>query len=180
MAKPQERVFALILAVLFLATSVVSGVWVIWQINQDSKSNSNQAAEQNAESQQPKEGSLQGTKLEGFTPVEKVDTLQSTDTQVGTGEEVKPGATVTAHYTGALAKTGVIFQSSKDMGQPVEFSLSQVIPGWGEGVPGMKVGGKRRLLIPAAKAYGEQSPSQDIPANSDLVFDIEITAVKNP
>ena len=123
---------------------------------------------------------MQGTKLADFTPVDKVDALQSTDIKVGDGEEVKPGATVTAHYTGALAKDGTIFQSSKDMGQPVEFSLSGVIPGWTEGVPGMKVGGTRRLLIPAAKAYGDQSPSEDIPANADLVFDIELTAVKNP
>jgi len=123
---------------------------------------------------------LQGTKLADFTPVDKVDALQVTDIKVGDGEEVKPGATVTAHYTGALAKDGTIFQSSKDMGQPVEFSLSGVIPGWTEGVPGMKVGGTRRLLIPAAKAYGDQSPSEDIPANADLVFDIELTAVKNP
>ncbi len=123
---------------------------------------------------------MQGTKLADFTPVEKVDTLQIIDTKVGDGEEVKAGATVTAHYTGALAKDGTIFQSSKDTGQPVEFGLDNVIAGWKEGVPGMKVGGTRRILIPAAKAYGDQSPSADIPPNSDLVFDIEMVAVKNP
>ena len=124
---------------------------------------------------------MQGTKLEGFTPVAKTDTLQRIDTQVGTGEEVKPGATVTAHYTGATAADGVIFQSSHDMGQPIEFSLSSVIKGWTEGVPGMKVGGKRRLVIPAALAYGEKPPEgSGIPPNADLVFDIEITATKAP
>ena len=182
MAKPHQRVFALVFAVLFLATSVAAGVAVIWQIKQDNKKQETTAQSQTegTDKTQPKEGKLQGTKLQNFTPLAKVDALQATDTKVGDGEEVKPGATVTAHYTGALAKDGTIFQSSHDSGDPIEFSLQGVIVGWGEGVPGMKVGGIRRLVIPAAKAYGEQSPSAEIPPNSDLVFDIELTAVKNP
>ena len=119
---------------------------------------------------------LQGTKLANFTPVAKVDSLQVTDTKVGDGQEVKEGDTVTVDYTGALAATGVIFQSSLDSGQPVTFSLSQVIEGWQQGIPGMKVGGTRRLLIPAAMAYG--STAQDgIPANSDLVFDVTLHSI---
>jgi FKBP-type peptidyl-prolyl cis-trans isomerase len=182
-AKPHERVFALVFAVLFLATSVAAGAGVIWQISQDNKqTKAAQGDTKEGESPQstPQEGTLQGTKLANFTPTEKVDALQVADTKVGDGEEVKAGATVTAHYTGALAKDGTIFQSSHDAGDPVEFPLTGVIPGWTEGVPGMRVGGTRRLVIPAAKAYGENSPSPTIPANSDLVFDIEITAVKNP
>jgi len=119
---------------------------------------------------------LQGTKLANFTPVAKLDSLQVTDTKVGDGQEVKEGDTVTVDYTGALAATGVIFQSSLDSGQPVTFSLSQVIEGWQQGIPGMKVGGTRRLLIPAAMAYG--STAQDgIPANSDLVFDVTLHSI---
>jgi peptidylprolyl isomerase len=72
---------------------------------------------------------------------------------------------------------GTIFQSSKDMGRPATFGLNQVIAGWTQGVPGMKVGGTRRLIIPAAQAYGSSSPSANIPANSDLVFDIELSAI---
>lgn len=121
---------------------------------------------------------LEGTKLAGFEPVQSVETLQTTDTAQGNGDEVQPGATVTAHYTGALAADGTIFQSSHDMGQPVTFPLSGVIEGWQQGVPGMKTGGTRRLVIPAALAYGEQSPAPNIPANSDLVFDIELVAIK--
>lgn len=117
---------------------------------------------------------LQGTLLMGFEPVEAVETLEKYDTVVGAGAEVQPGATVTVHYTGALVKNGVIFQSSHDFGDPITFPLSGVIEGWTEGVPGMKVGGTRRLIIPAEKAYGAQSPSSDIPANADLVFDIEL------
>jgi FKBP-type peptidyl-prolyl cis-trans isomerase len=90
---------------------------------------------------------------------------------------VAEGATITAHYTGALAKDGTIFQSSHDFGDPVTFGLGQVIQGWTKGVPGMKVGGIRRLVIPAEQAYGERSPASNIPPNSDLVFDIELVAI---
>lgn len=122
--------------------------------------------------------SLKGTKLEGFEPVGSVANLQTTDLVEGTGEAVKKGATVTVNYTGATAKNGTIFESSLDSGQPVSFPLDQVIPGWTQGIPGMKVGGKRRLVIPAQLAYGEQSPSPDIPPNSDLVFDVELISIQ--
>jgi FKBP-type peptidyl-prolyl cis-trans isomerase len=113
--------------------------------------------------------------MEGFGPVEEVSELQIIDLEEGEGEEVPAGATVTAHYTGAVAATGIIFQSSHDIGEPVLFSLDGVIRGWTEGVPGAKVGGKRRLLIPAAMAYGENPPAgSNIPPNAALVFDIEV------
>lgn len=123
------------------------------------------------------EPKLEGTKLAGFEPRTSVTQLEIIDTVPGTGDEVKTGATITAHYTGALVADGTIFQSSKDMGHPLTFGLNQVIAGWTQGVPGMKVGGTRRLVIPAAMAYGASSPSPNIPANSDLVFDIELTAI---
>lgn len=124
-----------------------------------------------------KQPQLEGTVLTGFIPVDTVSQLEIIDTIVGTGDVVPEGATITAHYTGALAATGVIFQSSHDRGEPITFGLSQVIKGWQEGVPGMKVGGTRRLLIPADQAYGAHSPSPNIPPNSALVFDIELTAL---
>ena len=121
---------------------------------------------------------MEGKQLENFTPTASVGTLQKIDLEPGTGEEVKPGDTVTAHYTGAVAATGIIFQSSLDTGQPVPFGLDQVIKGWTEGVPGMKVGGKRRLLIPADLAYGANPPAgSNIPANADLVFDIQLVKI---
>jgi peptidylprolyl isomerase len=121
---------------------------------------------------------LEGTKLADFTPIERVEDLQVIDTAEGTGAVVPEGATITAHYIGALCKDGTIFQSSHDFGaEGITFPLNGVIQGWTKGVPGMKVGGTRRLIIPAAMAYGSQSPSADIPANSDLVFDIELTAI---
>ena len=121
---------------------------------------------------------LEGTTLFAFDPLPTVTELQSIDLVEGTGAVVLQGATITAHYTGALVVNGVIFQSSHDFGQPATFGLHQVIPGWTKGVPGMKIGGTRRLIIPAAQAYGSRSPSANIPPNSDLVFDIELIAIK--
>lgn len=119
----------------------------------------------------------EGTKLADFEPREGVSELEIIDVEVGEGDEVKPGATITAHYTGALVKNGIIFQSSHDFGDPITFGLDQVISGWTKGVPGMKIGGTRRLIIPAEMAYGDQSPAPNIPANSDLVFDIDLMAI---
>ena len=190
MASKSQRAMALILALLFLATTVGTGAVVIWQMREDNKNKEaaktlqeslqdQSASTINQNNEQQEEGMLQGTKLEDFTPVASVDSLQKTDLVVGTGEEVKPGATVTAHYTGAVAADGTIFQSSHDRGEPIPFSLNGVIKGWTDGVPGMKVGGKRRLLIPASLAYGANPPAgSGIPANAALVFDIEITAVE--
>ena len=120
----------------------------------------------------------EGTKLADFSPRDNVTELEIIDISAGTGVEVPKGATITAHYTGALCKNGIIFQSSHDFGRPITFGLGQVIQGWTEGVPGMKVGGMRRLIIPAEMAYGSSSPARNIPANSDLVFDIELTEIK--
>ena len=119
----------------------------------------------------------EGTKLHDFEPREGVKELEIIDVEVGKGEEVKAGATITAHYTGALCKNGIIFQSSLDFGRPITFGLNQVIKGWTLGVPGMKVGGTRRLIIPAEQAYGAASPAPNIPANSDLVFDIDLIEI---
>lgn len=123
------------------------------------------------------ESKLEGTKLVNFTPLSSVPELQIIDLVEGTGDTVPEGATITAHYTGALCKDGTIFQSSHDFGQPVTFGLNQVIKGWTQGVPGMKVGGTRRLIIPSAMAYGSVRAAANIPPNSDLVFDIELVAL---
>jgi peptidylprolyl isomerase len=119
----------------------------------------------------------EGTKLQDYETRDNVKELEIIDVEVGSGEEVKTGATITAHYTGALCKNGIIFQSSHDFGDAITFGLDQVIKGWTVGVPGMKVGGTRRLIIPAEMAYGSSSPASNIPANSELVFDIELVAI---
>jgi len=174
------RIGAIVIALLFLVTSLGFSFLVIWQSHQDNKKSKQTSDIQKAftdAQNKPKEGQLQGTKLANFTPVDKVENLQIIDTVVGTGAEVKAGDTVTAHYTGALAKDGIIFESSLDSGQPVPFGLDQVIPGWTKGVPGMKVGGKRRLLIPANLGYGEQGKPPKIGPNEPLVFDIELIKI---
>jgi peptidylprolyl isomerase len=113
--------------------------------------------------------------LDDFTPIEAVDSLQIIDTVEGSGEPVTAGATVTVDYTGAVAATGHIFQSSKDFGKPITFGLGQVIKGWTDGIPGMKVGGTRRLIIPADQAYGSNPPyGSGIPADAALVFDVTL------
>lgn len=98
----------------------------------------------------------------------------------GTGRAAVPGATATVQYVGVLFKGGKQFDASWDRGQPFSFRLGagMVIPGWDAGVIGMKVGGRRELIIPAAQAYGAQSPSPDIPPNSPLVFVIDLTGLQ--
>lgn len=166
----------LFLVLLFAGTGLGIGVVAFWQATttNQNKENSSVVNSNNQSSQL-----LKGTQLSNFTPVTKIDSLQATDIQAGTGTEAKPGATVTVQYTGAVAASGVIFESSLDTGQPATFGLSQVIKGWTDGVPGMKVNGQRRLLIPASLAYGANPPSgSGIPPNADLVFDIILLDVK--
>jgi peptidylprolyl isomerase len=104
--------------------------------------------------------------------------LEMTDTTVGNGPEVQPGATVTVHYTGTL-EDGRKFDSSYDRGEPATFSLDQVIRGWQEGLVGMKVGGKRHLVIPGDMAYGSNPPPGSIiTPNATLVFDVELLEIK--
>ena len=121
------------------------------------------------------------TKVNGKTVTLKATPsgLQFYDIKVGTGPSPAPGQNASVQYVGALPD-GTKFDSSYDHGTaPFDFSVGggQVIKGWDEGVATMKVGGKRRLVIPAALAYGADSPSPAIPPNSILVFDVELVAV---
>jgi peptidylprolyl isomerase len=100
----------------------------------------------------------------------------------GTGESPKPGQKVTVHYTGWLEKnvdTENSFDSSVDRGTPFSFNIGvgRVIAGWDEGVMSMKVGEKRRLIIPSKLGYGEYGAGRSIPGNSTLVFDVELLKV---
>ena len=94
----------------------------------------------------------------------------------GNGPRAKPGQKVRVNYEGKLLD-GTVFDSSYARGQPAEFGLNQVIPGWTEGVGLMPVGGKYRFWIPAALAYGEKGMGDDIPPNSALTFDVELLAI---
>ncbi len=108
--------------------------------------------------------------------------LKYIDQKVGTGDVAVKGATVQVQYTGWLyvdGKRGSKFDSSLDRNMPFDFKLGgrQVIPGWDEGVEGMKVGGKRELIIPPDLAYGSKAVGGVIPANSTLDFEVELLKV---
>jgi len=118
-----------------------------------------------------------------FDPSLGVDLSQMTETPsglyyqdlvVGTGAEAQPGDSVTVHYTLWL-HDGTLMQTSVGA-DPIRFSLDEVIAGWSEGVPGMRVGGKRKLVIPPELGYGKKR-RYDIPGNSTLVFDIDLLGV---
>lgn len=179
MARRKDRAIAWFFAVIFIVSSCALTIAVVLSSLQGSKQqDGTETANQAQEKKVDPANQLQGKPLAGFTPVTGVSELQKIDTTPGTGKEVKAGDTVTVDYTGAVASTGVVFQSSKDMGQPVSFGLSQVIAGWSQGIPGMKEGGTRRLVIPAQLAYAGSPPAgSGIPANADLVFDVTVHKV---
>jgi FKBP-type peptidyl-prolyl cis-trans isomerase len=112
--------------------------------------------------------------------------LEVAEVAAGAGGEARPGRRVAVHYTGWLfhpdkpANHGRQFDSSRDRGEPIEFTIGagDVIPGWDQGISGMKVGAKRTLVIPPNLAYGRNGMPPAIPANATLVFDVELTGVK--
>lgn len=118
----------------------------------------------------------------------QVDKLTVSDHAVGGGPEAEAGMEVLVHYTGwvydqdAKGHRGKKFDSSRDAGSPFSFRLGagQVIKGWDQGVTGMRVGGTRTLLIPAALGYGARGAGNDIPPNASLVFDVELIGVAAP
>lgn len=105
--------------------------------------------------------------------------LKYVDMVEGTGASPEPGQSVTVHYTGTL-EGGEKFDSSVDRGQPFVFQIGmgRVIKGWDEGVMTMKIGGKRRLIIPASLGYGARGAGGVIPPNATLIFEVELLGVK--
>jgi FKBP-type peptidyl-prolyl cis-trans isomerase len=106
-------------------------------------------------------------------------TLIKKDLIVGTGPEAKPGESVTVNYVGVLFHGGKVFDASWKRHEPFAFALGKgaVIKGWDEGIAGMKVGGRRELIIPSALAYGSQGSGSTIPPNAPLVFVVDLLGV---
>jgi len=185
------------MALLFLVTGLGVGVYAFWQAT-----HSNNSSNQSANTSQTQTATnaptcvsdpnitfnssdgktkLAGQQLADYTPAAGASSLSCIDVKIGTGSQtVQSSSTITANYTGAVAATGKIFQSSLDNnGQPFSTPLSDVIPGWQTGLLGMKAGGERRLLIPASLAYGATPPAgSGIPANAALVFDITVIQIQ--
>ena len=109
---------------------------------------------------------------EGDAPSE----LVIRDIEVGTGEEAKPGDTVDVHYLGVDFESGEEFDSSWSRGQSANFPLRALIPGWQQGIPGMKVGGRRELVVPPALAYGEAGGGHQL-SGKTLIFVIDLLGV---
>jgi len=191
-----QRIIIWIITLLFVISSFGAVVYYIFQNRQQEKwqaeyqkaikqTQTNQNPSSNLTNPQKAEvpaSKLTGTKMLNFEPVASVSSLQKIDIEEGEGAEVKIGQSVTVKYIGALASNGTIFDASSDhQGGAFTFKVGggEVIKGWDQGVPGMKVGGKRRILIPASLGYGNQAVGTSIPANSDLVFDVEIVKINN-
>lgn len=175
MAQKRERIIAGVFAGVFIVSTMALTLIVVWQEVQNNKAKKELLK---TEKKVDNSNKLQGKQIENFTPGTSIPELQKVDAKEGSGKEAKAGDTVTVNYTGAVASTGKIFQSSLDTGQPASLPLNGVIAGWSQGIPGMKEGGTRRLLIPAALAYGSSPPpGSGIPANADLVFDVTLIKV---
>ncbi|MFH1685967.1 MAG: FKBP-type peptidyl-prolyl cis-trans isomerase [bacterium] len=166
------RITTVILGLLILATLAVG-------CNKTDEHEAQAEPQTQVEAQQPA-----ATETEGSMEVITTESgLQYIDMVVGEGAEAVAGQTVEMHYTGWLktpeGEKGTKFDSSHDRGQPFSFKLGvgQVIPGWDEGVAGMKVGGQRQLIIPSKLAYGERGAGGVIPPNADLIFDVEFLGV---
>lgn len=110
---------------------------------------------------------------------QEVTSLQITDEKIGTGEAVKAGDTITVNYTGALLNGQVFDSTSGKSPFTTQIGVGKVIQGWDEGIIGMKVGGMRKLVIPASLGYGAQAQGP-IPANSPLIFEISLISIDSP
>jgi parvulin-like peptidyl-prolyl isomerase len=117
--------------------------------------------------------------MPAIDPSEITGSLVIVDTEIGSGAEAKVGDSITVKYTGYFVSGTVFDSTDKYGGEPITFTLSSggLIEGWIQGIPGMKVGGKRHLVIPSELAYGAAGKGEDIPPNSDLAFEIELVAV---
>lgn len=173
----------------FVLSSVGFSALVIWQLNQDNQDSSSQTADlqKQLEEQLAGQCSIQvpvpGKEAKAVPKTEKITSdvtkLQKKELKLGSGKAAAEGDCLVVKYNGTLAKTGKQFDGNFDSRDGLQFTLGkgEVIPGWDEGLADLKIGGIRQLIIPSDKAYGNRSAGE-IPANSDLVFVIELLEIK--
>lgn len=162
-----QRIFILTVVAVFLVGTLGAYLLIVFTGNDGT------ATVQQQEETSQEEEELPVDK-DAYIVKEPVTALQIQDITQGTGAAAKATDTVKVQYKGTLAATGQLFDQTS--GQPIEIPLDAVITGWREGIPGMKVGGTRRLVIPADKAYGA-SGTGSIPPNSALVFEVTLDGI---
>jgi FKBP-type peptidyl-prolyl cis-trans isomerase len=178
-----HRTAALLGALLFLVTSLTLTILVLWSMHQQNRQNA-----QTNQAQQAVAG-CDGTKPipaetlpdpDIYKSSGSVSSLEKTDLVTGSGTAANSGDCLDVKYYGTLAANGKKFDTNYDKPLAFQFKLGagMVIPGWDQGVAGMKPGGTRRLVIPAALGYGTQGSGSAIPPNSDLVFVIKLEKIK--
>lgn len=184
MAGLSQRVFTFSMAALFLITSVALSVLYVNDIIQSRERDKQQkdllAAQQKAEEACPSQPPAEPlAEPEIFTLTEKTAELQTTDLEPGSGQATKNGDCLVMKYYGTLASNGEKFDENFTKATGFGFTLGsgQVIEGWDKGLVGMQVGATRRLVIPAAQAYGA-TERPGIPADSDLVFVVKLVDIK--
>jgi peptidylprolyl isomerase len=182
MATVPQRIFAASGAILFFLTSIALSVVVIITVMQDNKKQDSSAADAQASAACDISTPVPSETMkapEVYKPDGKVDSLQTTDLEPGSGPAAKNGDCLVMKYQGNLASDGTIFDENYSKTQALQFTLGsgQVIPGWDQGLAGMKAGGTRRLVIPSALGYGANG-SGSIPANADLVFVVKLVKIK--
>jgi FKBP-type peptidyl-prolyl cis-trans isomerase len=177
MARVRDRVFAALGAVLFLGSASALTIAVIWQTVHSGADNT-ATTQPTSCTDNSSYATLPTPEI--YKEPAKADSLQSTDLTVGSGAAAKAGDCLVVKYYGTLASDGTRFDDNYSTTAAFPFTLGQgqVIPGWDQGLVGMKAGGTRRLVIPAALAYGSQA-NGSIPANSDLVFVVKLLKIKD-
>ncbi len=180
MARMRERIFAGFGAGLFLISACAITAYAVWQTS--SADNSTKTATQTTQNKCDISAPVTDTATTApavYQPGGPVAVLKTTDLTVGSGQAAKNGDCLVMKYQGNLASSGTMFDENYDKPQALQFTLGagEVIKGWDQGLVGMKVGGVRRLEIPAALGYGDTAQGS-IPANSDLVFTVTLERIK--
>jgi peptidylprolyl isomerase len=179
----RDRSFAWVGVVVILISTGALTAFAIIQSNQSNNTSSTSSTTTNPQTCQT-DATVSAAPVPTpvvYKPSGKVTSLQITDLSTGSGAAAKAGDCLVMKYYGTLATDGTVFDENftKPTGFQFPLGQGQVIQGWDQGLVGMKVGGMRRLVIPAALAYGAQSPSPAIPANSDLVFVVKLVSIQN-